>query len=80
MIGNLSAMDAWDYFSGTFNRFIQQTVLMTTAAKRENNNIYITHEAKSLSKKRNLLWRKYTRSLLNQLLLHMPSLTILYVP
>ena len=46
-IGNLSVLDAWDYFSDTFNSFLQESVPISTA-KHKNNNIYITHEVKFL--------------------------------
>ena len=62
MIGNLNVLDAWDCFSDTFNRLLQQTVPIVASAKRRNKNIYITHETKSLKNKRNHMWRKYTRS------------------
>jgi len=62
VLSNLSVLDAWDCFSDTFNRFLQQTVPIVASAKRGNKNIYITHEARSLKNKRNHLWRKYTRS------------------
>ena len=58
-IGDLSVLEAWDYFSSIFNGFLQETVPLTTV-KLKNNNIYITHEAKSLKSKRNCLWKKYT--------------------
>ena len=60
-IGDLSSLDAWDYFSNMFNSFLSETVPKTTT-KHKSNNIYITREAKSLKNKRNHLWRKYTRT------------------
>jgi len=39
LIGNLSVLDAWDCFSDTFNRFLQQTVPIVASAKHGNKNI-----------------------------------------
>jgi len=38
-IGNYRALDAWDHFSETFNRFLQQTVPISNTAKYRNKNI-----------------------------------------
>ena len=42
---NLNVLDACNYFSESFNKFLQQTIPMASVVKHRNKNIYITHEA-----------------------------------
>ena len=53
-------VDAWEYFSNTFNTFLKECVPLSVP--KSKRNIYITREAKSLKNKRNRLWNKFTKT------------------
>jgi len=78
-MGDLNVFDAWDYFSESFNKFLQQTVPMTTAGKHRNKNIYITREAKSPRNKEIICGGNTPELALNLILLPILPLVMLCV-